>query len=359
MRRKLPQGYRRSGSSNPLSMGAFSRRKDADPLASIRDGAKQEVQGRANKPTERQKDAASWVLPHQDSITAIREGNADAMDYADAAFSLPGLALAKPLFKGGRQVVKSIGDTDMGVAKKVVEGVGSLLGKGKKIKVDATPRVGIAPAKLAKINKNLKNVKNPKSASTPPPNPNVKVDATPRVGIAPAELAKINKNLKNVKNPKPPKPPKTPSVAKRLVPPAVAAAVGYGLGSNNNGDTSKKQTSAKNKKLKGSGPNPSTAYRPSPSAGTEADLDISPGGKTSNNKSDPTEDGRYKSYSKDNNDFMYMTQKGYDEMMDDSSGEKAGGRPGRGKMKTQGMNKKGKRKAGFSGRGSGAALRGF
>jgi hypothetical protein len=45
--------------------------------------------------------------------------------------------------------------------------------------------------------------------------------------------------------------------------------------------------------------------------------------------------------------------------MEDMGGEKFGGRPGRGKLKTQGMNKTGKRKAGFSGKGSGAALRGF
>jgi hypothetical protein len=74
-------------------------------------------------------------------------------------------------------------------------------------------------------------------------------------------------------------------------------------------------------------------------------------------KKDPTEGGKYKSYSKDNNDFMYMTQKGYDE--EEEQGDKAGGRPGRGKLKTQGMNKTAKRKAGFSGKGSGAALRGF
>ena len=76
-------------------------------------------------------------------------------------------------------------------------------------------------------------------------------------------------------------------------------------------------------------------------------------------KSDPTEGGMYAFTPKDSKSIMGMTQKGYDEMMEDSSGEKRGGRPGRGKLKTQGMNKKGKRKAGFSGKGAGAALRGF
>jgi hypothetical protein len=76
-------------------------------------------------------------------------------------------------------------------------------------------------------------------------------------------------------------------------------------------------------------------------------------------KSDPTEGGRYAPTPKGSKSLMGMTQEGYDEIMDDSSGEKRGGRPGRGKLKTQGMNKKGKRKAGFSGKGAGAALRGF
>jgi len=96
------------------------------------------------------------------------------------------------------------------------------------------------------------------------------------------------------------------------------------------------------------------------------ELGISPGGKNQPKaskkapKKDKTEGGDYKSYSKDNNNFMYMTQQGYDKQeIEDMGGEKFGGRPGRGKMKTQGMNKTAKRKAGFSGKGSGAALRGF
>jgi hypothetical protein len=115
---------------------------------------------------------------------------------------------------------------------------------------------------------------------------------------------------------------------------------------------------------------PSKPPRPrprlSPSAGAMEELGISPGGKNQPKaskkapKKDKTEGGDYKSYSKDNNDFMYMTQQGYDKQeMEDMGGEKFGGRPGKGNLKTQGMNKTAKRKAGFSGKGSGAALRGF
>ena len=55
--------------------------------------------------------------------------------------------------------------------------------------------------------------------------------------------------------------------------------------------------------------------------------------------------------------IKYATQEQMDKDFDLSDGEKAGGRPGRGKMKSQGMNRS--KRSGFSGRGSGAALRGF
>ena len=55
--------------------------------------------------------------------------------------------------------------------------------------------------------------------------------------------------------------------------------------------------------------------------------------------------------------IQYATQEQMDKDFDLSDGEKAGGRPGRGKMKTQGMNRS--KRSGFSGRGAGAAQRGF
>ncbi len=54
--------------------------------------------------------------------------------------------------------------------------------------------------------------------------------------------------------------------------------------------------------------------------------------------------------------IQYATDKGYKKWFE-HDGEKAGGRPGKGKMKTQGMNRS--KRTGFSGRGAGAALRGF
>ena len=122
----------------------------------------------------------------------------------------------------------------------------------------------------------------------------------------------------------------------------------------------------KKKKPTGSGQNPRTGYRQSQSKGANEELDISPGGKTKKASKKP--DDGYKFYGKEGTglgDFsrkygmQHATQKQFEKEFNMDDGEKAGGRPGRGKLKTQGMNKAGKRKAGFSGRGSGAALRGF
>jgi hypothetical protein len=118
-------------------------------------------------------------------------------------------------------------------------------------------------------------------------------------------------------------------------------------------------------------PNPRRSSKPSPSAGAMEELEINPGGKKqpkASKKASKKPDDGYKFYGKEGTglgDFsrkhgmQYATQKQFEKDFNMDDGEKAGGRPGRGKLKTQGMNKAGKRKAGFSGRGSGAALRGF
>jgi len=117
--------------------------------------------------------------------------------------------------------------------------------------------------------------------------------------------------------------------------------------------------------------------RPKPSrltgGGMDAELLSTPTGVTSGRvkktaAKPASKDDGYKFYGKEGTglgDFsrkhgmQYATQKQFEKDFNMDDGEKAGGRPGRGKLKTQGMNKKGKRKAGFSGKGTGAALRGF
>ena len=108
-----------------------------------------------------------------------------------------------------------------------------------------------------------------------------------------------------------------------------------------------------------------TGQRPdSRGSGKDADLFDTPAGVTSG-KSPESDDG-YRYYGKEGTglgDFSrkfgikYATQEQFEKDFDTHDGEKRGGRPGKGKMKTQGLNRS--KRTGFSGRGTGAALRGF
>ena len=113
------------------------------------------------------------------------------------------------------------------------------------------------------------------------------------------------------------------------------------------------------KKIPGTGGSSSKSSAQTPSANKT---------KASNSSSKSKADDGFKFYGDEGTglgDFsrkygmQYATQEQTDKDFDLSDGAKAGGRPGKGNLKTQGMNKTAKRKAGFSGKGSGAALRGF
>ena len=133
-----------------------------------------------------------------------------------------------------------------------------------------------------------------------------------------------------------------------------------------------KPVAPKKKKATGSSQNPRTGYRESPSKDANEELEIDArqpkASKKASKKPSKQPDDGYKFYGKEGTglgDFsrkygmQHATQKQFEKEFNMDDGEKAGGRPGRGKLKTQGMNKAGKRKAGFSGKGAGAALRGF
>lgn len=133
-----------------------------------------------------------------------------------------------------------------------------------------------------------------------------------------------------------------------------------------------KPVAPKKKKATGSSQNPRTGYRESPSKDANEELEIDArqpkASKKASKKPSKQPDDGFKFYGKEGTglgDFsrkygmQHATQKQFEKEFNMDDGEKAGGRPGRGKLKTQGMNKAGKRKAGFSGKGAGAALRGF
>ena len=231
--------------------------------------------------------------------------------------------------------------------------------KRTKLKKKQNNNLGSAPAKLEdeggqgrassdfKIQGMIRKARNSTKASAPKPVGRKTTDAggaSPKrkaLGIVGPAAGKAPKPAAPVASKKAPRPKPKPNRVKKTVRSSETSGEGF--------DPGEFKTTA----VKKSG------------AGRDKDLFETPTGVTSGRvkkatiKSDPTEGGKYAPTPKGSKILMGMTQKGYDEIMDDSSGEKAGGRPGRGKLKTQGMNKKGKRKAGFSGKGTGAALRGF
>ena len=379
------------------SSSAFGRKKD--PYKYIRDGKKQQVEGRANLPTARQKDLASYVLPSQESITAIKEGKPDAMAVADVGLSLLPLAgTVKPIIKGAK---------DMGIAKIATK----LLGEASK-RLKGSPKVtptdrkkletlnqqqvkGKTPTKTAEKQRKkveaerLQNLQN-KQNKTPVNKPDPKKTEAER-------LAKLNQkqvknkpptktelknqkkteaqrlqNLQNKQNKVKPKTPRTPSTPMST---RAKVGTGVGVGAGIGGLGTYALMSEKNAKpAPGSQAGSSgQSVNPSP-GGYQADPTSSPkitskpkAKKAKKSKAKDTDTG-YKFYGKKGTglgDFsrkhgiQYATQKQFDKDFDDSDGEKAGGRPGRGKMKTQGMNRSTRKRSGFSGRGAGAALRGF
>ena len=114
-----------------------------------------------------------------------------------------------------------------------------------------------------------------------------------------------------------------------------------------------------------SGPKPkpvNVATRPVKALRTDQELDVNP----KRQKAAPKKDDGYKFYGKEGTGlgdfsrkfgFKYATPEQFEKDFGMDDGEQAGGRPGKGKMKTQGLNRS--KRSGFSGRGTGAALRGF
>ena len=376
---KKRKRYVPRGSSGALSMTAKVAPKQ-DPYRYIRDGKKQQVAGRANLPTTRQKDLASYVLPSQDSITAIRKGEAGAMDIADVALSLPGLAAVKPLVKGAK---------NMGVLKKVAEKGAELLGESSEKLKKPKPKPPTAP----RTNVKTREVT---SGSARPPTGAAKQAMLKKVekGVEKikdtANQRKIAKDIKAKRggDGKPPavvgKPPKSKVPAKRkpTTPAKPTDQRGFNLGS----------TKSKNKRnllgplVGGTLAAGTAAYLTQsekdakPAAGSQATKNKAPYVEGYNMDMDdfdspkptkptkPTKqaDDGYRYYGKKGTGlgdfsrkfgFKYATPEQFEKDFGMDDGEKRGGRPGKSKMKTQGLNRS--KRTGFSGRGTGAALRGF
>ena len=166
--------------------------------------------------------------------------------------------------------------------------------------------------------------------------------------------------------PTPPSKPKMSNAGKGV---AALTATATGVG----GLASLTKKDKKKRKVVGSGQTPATGYKeskPKPKAkdsGRDTDLFDTPAGVTSGKKSSKFKDegGKYKQYESakkfDSSDprFQsgYMTQKGYDS--EDMEAAKKGGQIKKLTKTKKVVKKKPASKKGFSGRGTGAALRGF
>ena len=190
------------------------------------------------------------------------------------------------------------------------------------------------------------------------------VKGNPQTKTAQKQQKKVEaerlQKLQNKQNKVKPKTPRTPMSTRAKIGTGVGAGAGAGALGTYALMSEKKAKPAQGSQSGSSG----QSVNPSP-GGYQADPTSSPKITSKKSKAKDTDTG-YKFYGKKGTGLgdtsrkygiQYATQKQFDKDFDDSDGEKAGGRPGRGKMKSQGMNRS--KRSGFSGRGSGAALRGF
>ena len=393
---KKRKRYVPGGSSGALSMTAAAAPKQ-DPYRFIRDGKKQQVAGRANLPTARQKDLASYVLPHQDSITAIRKGEAGAMEYGDVALSaIPGLAAVKPIVKGAK---------NMGIFKKAVEKGTDLVGdasaylkknKGTPPKPPKTPKSNVSrtagserPATdfgekgvMKGIDKQWnKGAAKQRASDTPIRRPDETSGPTIRAGnrLGGATPAVRGSTTPAATTPKPkPKPTPTTSKSKPKPPPTDTGTIvglsplGKGvLGGALAGGTAAYLTQSE-KDAKPAAGSQATKNKAPYVEGYDMDMDDFDSPKPSYPKrpkaakSASKKDDGYRYYGKKGTglgdfsrkfEIKYATPEQFEKDFGMDDGEKRGGRPGKSKMKTQGLNRS--KRSGFSGRGTGAALRGF
>jgi hypothetical protein len=312
--------YRPRGSSNPLSMTAKSRRKDADPLRDIRDGKKQKVKGQANVPTARQKQKAA---------------------------ELAGSVVGGPL-----------------VGKLLGKAAGALAGRTAASKAPNVIRAG-APKPQAQLPK-PKPIRGTDQTS----GPTIRAgQGDPSKGAIPA----VRKPTTPAATPKPAPKPKTPPKDKGKIVGLSnkgKAVVGGGLAAGTAAYLSQSEKDAKPAKSS------QTPVNKEPTVNKMSDYELaddtnirSPRKAAPKPASKPApekDDEFYKFYGKEGTglgDFSrkfgikYATQKGFERDFPEHDGEQMGGRPGKSKMKTQGLNRS--KRTGFSGRGTGAALRGF
>lgn len=259
--------------------------------------------------------------------------------------------------KGASKVYKTIA-----AARKAAEAAGKKVSEVSKL----TPQKGEA-ARLRNLNRAQTLKKKPRGE---PAYKTLKREESREVAERTSKLSKKKEaeNLKKLKEkqnkPTPPSKPKMSNAGKGV---AALTATATGVG----GLASLTKKDKKKRKVVGSGQTPATGYKKSKpkakDAGRDSDLFDTPAGVTSGKKSSKFKDegGKYKQYewakkldpSDPRFQSGYMTQKGYDS--EEMEAAKKGGQIKKLTKTKKVVKKKPASKKGFSGRGTGAALRGF
>ena len=339
------------GSSNPLSMTAKSRRKDADPLRDIRDGKKQKVKGQANVPTARQKQGALEL-----ALSGVG-GPLVGKLLGKAAGKLASRAAT-----AGSRAASNVGKRMTGANKRRAN---------RAANQSKTPNTATSPTSAPMPKKPVTpRVNKPKTPK--PETPKKPTSGTPRTSVA--NIGRVSRGEQ------------TRQAGKFRAPTGVEKVVG-GTGRairENPGKTAALAglTAANigvGKALYDSidpMPNNKKADTTIPNKNKEPTVDKMSGYELADDtnirsprkaapKPAPEKDDGYRYYGKKGTglgdfsrkfEIKYATPEQFEKEFG-YDGEQMGGRPGKSKMKTQGLNRS--KRTGFSGRGAGAALRGF
>ena len=320
--------------------------KPARPYSQISDGKKVKVKGQANVPTKRQKTDMA-------SLAASAVGGAFGKPILMLAKSLSKPMLEKalqPLTRSKTQPSRKAIKEQLTKVKKP-EGKRNLPSKTRPVPARGTSgRPTKTPANAS--GRNLSTSTNKSVAPRPRPKPNMKTVGSGKVSPRgtsgrPAATPANASGLRSL-------------AAKQTVKPQIALA----------GLDTKKPSKKKNDPV-GSGQTPATGYvkskrKPKPNNNRAEELNAA-SGVTSGKKSSKFKDegGKYKQYewakkldpSDPRFQSGYMTQKGYDS--EDMEAAKKGGQIKKLTKTKKVVKKKPASKKGFSGRGTGASLRGF
>ena len=343
---------RKRGSSSPLSMTAVAPRKQ-DPYKYTRDGKKQKVKGQANVPTARQKQGAIELA------SSVVGGPVVGKLLGKAAGKLAGRAAA-----AGSKAASKVGKRMTGANRRRAN-------RARKRAADKPDVINAPPPKPQAQLPKPKPIRGTDQTSGPT------IRAGNRLGGATPAVRGSTTPAATTPKPKP-KPTPTTSKSKPKPPPTDTGTIvglsplGKGvLGGALAGGTAAYLTQSE-KDAKPAAGSQATKNKAPYVEGYDMDMDDFDSPKPSYPKrpkaakSASKKDDGYRYYGKKGTglgdfsrkfEIKYATPEQFEKDFGMDDGEKRGGRPGKSKMKTQGLNRS--KRSGFSGRGTGAALRGF